>query len=54
MVNAVITATEAKSMTLVEWDVRTPDGDPASGASTDAVVVAHTRRRAAQSGAERG
>src|SRR5450759_4212524 len=29
MVNAVITATEAKTMTLAEWDVRTPQGDPA-------------------------
>ncbi len=28
MVNAVITATEAKTMTLAEWDVKTPDGDP--------------------------
>jgi adenosylcobinamide hydrolase len=46
MVNAVITATEAKSMALIEWDVRTPDGDPASGASTDAVVVACTQRGA--------
>ncbi|MCX6372569.1 MAG: adenosylcobinamide amidohydrolase [Actinobacteria bacterium] len=42
MVNAVITATEAKTMTLSEWDVRTPQGDPASGTSTDAVVVACT------------
>ncbi len=40
MVNAVITATEAKTMVLAEWDVRTPDGDPASGTSTDSVVVA--------------
>jgi adenosylcobinamide hydrolase len=40
MVNAVITATEAKTMTLAEWDVRTSDGDPASGTSTDSVVVA--------------
>jgi len=43
MVNAVITATEAKTMTLAEWDVRTPQGDPASGTSTDAVVVACTQ-----------
>ena len=42
MVNAVVTATEAKTMTLTEWDVRTPQGDPASGTSTDAVVVACT------------
>jgi iron complex transport system ATP-binding protein len=44
MVNAVITATEAKTMTLAEWDVATPHGDPASGTSTDAVVVACTGR----------
>lgn len=43
MVNAVITATEAKTMTLTEWDVRTPEGGPASGTSTDAVVVACTQ-----------
>ncbi len=44
MVNAVITATEAKTMTLTEWRVQTPDGDPASGTSTDTVVVACTGR----------
>jgi adenosylcobinamide hydrolase len=44
MVNAVITATEAKTMTLAAWDVKTPDGDPASGTSTDTVVVACTGR----------
>jgi len=43
LVNAVITATEAKTMVLTEWDVRTPDGDPASGTSTDSVVVACTQ-----------
>jgi len=46
MVNAVVTATEAKTMTLAEWDVRTPQGDPASGTSTDSVVVACTQRGA--------
>ena len=46
MVNGVITATEAKTMTLAEWDVRTPQGDPASGTSTDSVVVACTGRGA--------
>ena len=44
MVNAVITATEAKTMTLTEWDVKTPEGGPASGTSTDSVVVACTGR----------
>jgi adenosylcobinamide hydrolase len=42
MVNAVITVTEAKALTLAAWDVRTPEGDPAAGTSTDAVVVACT------------
>lgn len=42
MVNLVITATEAKTMVLAEWDIRTPEGDPASGTSTDTVVVACT------------
>jgi adenosylcobinamide hydrolase len=44
MVNAVITATEAKTMVLGEWQVRTPAGDLASGTSTDTVVVACTDR----------
>lgn len=44
LVNAVITATEAKTMTLAEWGVKTPAGDPASGTSTDTVVVACTGR----------
>ena len=44
MVNAVITATEAKTMTLDEWAVRTLDGLPASGTTTDSVVIACTGR----------
>jgi adenosylcobinamide hydrolase len=44
MVNAVITATEAKTMTLAAWDVKTPEGDDASGTSTDSVVAACTGR----------
>jgi adenosylcobinamide hydrolase len=44
MVNAVITATEAKTMALGEWQVQDPGGAPASGTSTDAVVVACTGR----------
>ncbi len=44
MVNAVITATEAKTMTLAAWGVKTPDGEPASGTSTDTVVVGCTGR----------
>jgi iron complex transport system ATP-binding protein len=42
MVNAVITATEAKALSLAGWDVRTPDGDLAAGTSTDSVVIACT------------
>lgn len=49
MVNAVITATEAKTMTLGEWAVRTPDGEAASGTSTDTVVVGCTGRGEAMS-----
>jgi iron complex transport system ATP-binding protein len=44
MVNAVITATEAKTHTLREWGLQTPDGLPATGTSTDAIVVACTDR----------
>jgi iron complex transport system ATP-binding protein len=44
MVNAVITATEAKTHVLLGRGVRTPDGDPATGTSTDTVVVACTGR----------
>ena len=40
MVDAVITATEAKTGALAEWEVCTPQGDPASGTSMDAEVVA--------------
>jgi iron complex transport system ATP-binding protein len=42
MVNAVITATEAKTDVLLSSGVCTPDGRPATGTSTDAVVVACT------------
>ena len=44
MVNAVITATEAKTATLQQWGLRTPQGHIATGTSTDAVVVACTNR----------
>jgi len=44
MVNAVITATEAKTAVIQEWALRTPEGLPATGTSTDAVVVACTGR----------
>ena len=42
MVNAVITITEAKALALASWDVRTSEGEPAAGTSTDSVVVACT------------
>jgi adenosylcobinamide hydrolase len=44
MANAIITATEAKTMTLVEWDEHTRDGERASGTSTDSVAIACTNR----------
>ncbi|MGO8684941.1 MAG: adenosylcobinamide amidohydrolase [Thermoleophilia bacterium] len=44
LVNAVITASEAKTLMLGEWNVRTANGLPASGTSTDSVVVACTGR----------
>jgi iron complex transport system ATP-binding protein len=44
MINAIITTTEAKTHVLRQQDVRTPDGLPATGTSTDAVVIACTGR----------
>jgi iron complex transport system ATP-binding protein len=44
MVNAIITATEAKTDLLRQLGVMTPEGEPATGTSTDAVVVACTGR----------
>ena len=46
MVNLVMTVTEVKAVALVEAGVRTPTGDPASGTSSDAVVIAATDRGA--------
>lgn len=40
MVNAVITATEAKALALSARGLRTAEGWPASGTSTDAIAVA--------------
>lgn len=42
MVNAVITATEAKSAVLQALEVRTPEGAMATGTSTDTVTIAMT------------
>jgi iron complex transport system ATP-binding protein len=44
MVNAVITATEAKAHVLLAQGARTLEGHPATGTSTDAIVVACTGR----------
>lgn len=44
LVNAVVTATEAKVMAVAAAGIRCADGQPASGTSTDAVVVAATGR----------
>jgi len=44
MTNAVIVATEAKTITLVEWNERARDGERASGTSTDSVAIACTGR----------
>lgn len=44
LVNAVMTATEAKTMAVLTRGIRCADGCPASGTSTDAVVVAATGR----------
>lgn len=46
MVNAVITATEAKTDTLRSWGLQTRQGHPATGTSTDSVVIACTGRGA--------
>lgn len=43
-VNAVITATEAKTHVLLARGIQTPQGHEATGTSTDAIVVAWTGR----------
>ncbi len=42
MLNAFITATEAKTAVIQSRNIRTPDGDLATGTSTDTVTVAVT------------
>ncbi len=49
MLNAVITATEAKSAILGEMHIRTAHGDPATGTSTDTITVAATGKGKLQS-----
>lgn len=44
LVNLVITATECKTIALVAAGIRSAEGTPASGTSTDAVVIAATGR----------
>jgi adenosylcobinamide hydrolase len=46
MVNAVITASEAKTHMLIQRQVRTIEGDQATGTSTDSIVVACSGRGA--------
>jgi iron complex transport system ATP-binding protein len=46
LVNLVVTVTEVKALALAEAGVRSGIGEPASGTSTDAVVVAATGRGA--------
>jgi adenosylcobinamide amidohydrolase len=43
-VNALMTATEAKSLVMAEGSVHTPEGHLASGTGTDALVIACTGR----------
>lgn len=45
-VNALVTATEAKSLVMAECSVCTPEGHLASGTGSDALVVASTERGA--------
>lgn len=44
MVNAVMTATEAKVRALFKAEIRLADGEPATGTTSDAIVVACTGR----------
>ena len=44
MVNAVITATEVKTQVVLAQGACTPEGHPATGTSTDAIVIACTGR----------
>jgi adenosylcobinamide hydrolase len=48
MLNAVITATEVKTALLREKNILTPDGDLATGTSTDTVTIACTGKGALQ------
>jgi iron complex transport system ATP-binding protein len=49
MLNAFITATEAKCAVIQSRNIRTPDGDLATGTSTDTVTIATTGKGKLQS-----
>ncbi|SFG56951.1 Adenosylcobinamide amidohydrolase [Desulfotomaculum arcticum] len=44
MVNALITAAEAKTMAVLQSGIRLPDGAPATGTTNDVIVIACTGR----------
>jgi adenosylcobinamide amidohydrolase len=44
LVNALMTVTEVKTLALIEAGVKGAEGHPATGTSTDAVVIAATQR----------
>lgn len=48
MLNAVITATEVKTALLREKNILSPEGDPATGTSTDTVTIACTGKGSLQ------
>jgi adenosylcobinamide hydrolase len=49
MLNAFITATEAKTAIIQSRNIRTPDGDLATGTSTDTITIATTGKGKPQS-----
>jgi iron complex transport system ATP-binding protein len=48
LLNAAITATEAKTAVLMEKNILTPEGDAATGTSTDTVTIACTGKGTVQ------
>lgn len=48
MLNAFITATEAKTAVFQSRNIRTPDGDLATGTSTDTITIAATGKGSSQ------
>jgi adenosylcobinamide hydrolase len=49
MLNAFITATEAKTAIIQSRNIRTPDDDLATGTSTDTITIATTGKGKLQS-----